>query len=389
MTERRMDDQRLTRRALLRALTGVAATAALAACGGTPTATSAPSAAPTMAPTAAAAAAATRAATTAAAAATTAPSVAPTAATAAATPATAAAATTTRAASPVASATRSGSPAAAPPPAQLVAVAATTTQLQDFVKNVGGNRITLSGILKPNVDPHDYETTVQDAQTIGRAQMICVYGVGLDAWIEKAIANANAKAPVVTVTAGIMPLKGSDKEPSGDPHMWFDPTLVQQMVTTIGEALAKVEPAGAAVYRQNAQAYNAQIARMDAQVRGIYNQIPVADRKLVTNHDAFQYLAKHFNLTIVGAVIPSISDAAEPTAQNINDLIDTIRAEKVKAIFAESSANPRVAQQVAQETGIKIVDNLYGDTLGEPGSDGDTYLKMMVADATLITSALK
>ena len=367
-----MVERQLTRRGFLVALSAGATTAMLAACGGGVTPTVALTATPTVAPMMAATSAATRAATTAVAVgtiATTSPSV---------------------GTSPMASVTRTGSPVAAvPPPTPLVAVAATTTQIQDFVRNVGGDRVAISGILKPNVDPHDYEPSVQDAQTIGRARIIVVHGIGLDAWIGKTITNANSTAPVVTVTAGITPLQGDDQEPDGDPHLWFDPTLVQKMVTNIAEGLAQVDPAGAAVYRQNAQRYNAQIAQMDTQVQGIYNQIPTADRKLVTNHDAFQYLARHFDLNIVGAVIPSISDAAEPTAQDINELIDTIRAQKVKAIFAESSANPRVAQQVAQETGITIVDNLYGDTLGEPGSAGDTYIKMMVADATTIVNALK
>lgn len=360
-------ERRVTRRDFLLALSAGAATTVLAACGGGVT--------PPVASTGAATTAATRMV-----------------AAAATTPAmNTAASTATRAAwppVPVASAARTGSPVAATP-TRRINVAATTTHIQDFLKNVGGDRLVVSGILKPNVDPHDYETSVQDAQTISRAEIIFVYGVGLDAFMDKAIANANSKAPVITATRGIAPLAGDDKEPDGDPHMWFDPTLAQKMVTNIGEALAQFDPPAAATYRRNVQAYNAQLAGMDARVQGIYDQIPAADRKLVTNHDAFRYLADHFGLNVVGAVIPSISDAAEPTAQEINDLIETIRAQKVKAIFAESSANPRVAQQVARETGIAIVDTLYGDTLGEPGSDGDTYVKMMVADATTIVTALK
>lgn len=377
--------QTLTRRGFLTALTGAVATAALAACGGTATPTAAPAAITPTAAAAAASATATQAARSTIGATTTGPTS--TTAAATATRATSPA-TVTSAASPVASATRAGTPVAATP-ARQINVAATTTHIQDFLKNVGGNRITINGILKPNVDPHDYETSVQDAQTISRAEIIFVYGVGLDEFMDKAIANANSKAPVITVTAGLTPLKGDDQEPAGDPHMWFDPTLAQKMVLNIAEGLAQFDTAGAAIYRQNAQAYNAQIAQMDTQVQAIYNQIPREQRKLVTNHDAFQYLANHFGLTIVGAVIPSLSDAAEPSAQDINDLIDEIRAQNVKAIFAESSANPRVAQQVANEIGIKIIDNLYGDTLGEPGKDGDTYIKMMVADATTISNALK
>ncbi len=275
------------------------------------------------------------------------------------------------------------------PPGRQVAVAATTTQIQDFARNVGGDHVTVAGILKPNVDPHDYEPTVEDASAIAKADIVFVHGIGLDSWMDKTVKGARANAPVVTATSGIKLLKGDENEPEGDPHLWFDPTLVQAMVANIADGLARVDPANAGAYRANAKGYADQLAQLDEQLKGVFGEVPKERRKLVTNHDAFQYLAKRYGLTIVGAVIPSISDAAEPSAKQVNDLIDTIRKEEVKAIFAESSANPKVARQVARETGIAIVDTLYGDTLGEPGSAGDTYLKMMAYDATTIADALK
>jgi ABC-type Zn uptake system ZnuABC Zn-binding protein ZnuA len=280
-------------------------------------------------------------------------------------------------------------PVATVPPGKQVAVAATTTQIQDYVKNIGGSHVTIMGILKPNVDPHDYEPTVEDANAIAKADIVFVHGIGLDSWLDKTIKGASVKAPVITTTDGINILKGDENEPEGDPHAWFDPTLVQAMVATIAGGLANVDPANANAYQTNAKAYTDQLTQLDGQLKGIFSQVPKEQRKLVTDHDAFRYLAQRYDLTIVGAVIPSLSDTAEPSAKQVNDLIDTIRKEKVKAIFAESSANPKVARQVAQETGITIVDTLYGDTLGEPGSAGDTYLKMMVYDATTITNAIK
>jgi ABC-type Zn uptake system ZnuABC Zn-binding protein ZnuA len=274
-------------------------------------------------------------------------------------------------------------------PGKQVAVAATTTQIQDFVRNIGGDRVAVTGILKPNVDPHDYEPTVDDANAIAKADIIVVHGAGLDAWMDKTVKTGNAHAPVVTATDGITLLKGDANEPEGDPHVWFDPTLVQTMVTSIATALAKVDPARANTYQANAKAYGDQLTQLDGHLKAIFNPVPKERRKLVTNHDAFRYLARHYDLTIVGAVIPSLSDTAEPSAKQVNDLIDTIKKEQVKAIFAETSANPKVAQQIAKETGIAIIDTLYGDTLGPPGSDADTYLKMMVFDATTIVNALK
>ncbi|MCA1666289.1 MAG: metal ABC transporter substrate-binding protein [Thermomicrobia bacterium] len=273
-------------------------------------------------------------------------------------------------------------------PDRKVAAAATTTQIQDFVKNVGGDRVIVAGILKPNVDPHDYEPTVADANTIAKSDIVFVHGIGLDSWLDKTITGASVAAPVIT-TDGIAVLKGDPNEPEGDPHFWFDPTLVQTMITNIANGLAKVDPTQASAYQANAKSYADQLTQLDGQMMGIFTQIPKEQRKLVTNHDAFRYLARRYDLTIVGAVIPSLSDTAEPSAKQINDLIETIKQEKVKAIFAESSANPKVAQQVASETGIAIVDTLYGDTLGAPGSTGDTYLKMMTDDATTIANALK
>lgn len=272
---------------------------------------------------------------------------------------------------------------------QRVTVAATTTQIQDFVANVGGSLVSVAGILKPNVDPHDYEPTVDDANAIAKARAIFTHGIGLDAWLDKTIKNAGMKTPVVVTTSGITPLKGDENDPEGDPHLWFDPTLVKTMVKNIADGLAKADTPNTATYQRNATAYTALLDQLDGHMRGIFNQVPQAQRKLVTNHDAFQYLARRYDLTIVGTVIPGLSDTAEPSAKEVNDLIETIKHEQVKAIFAESSANPKVARQVAQETGVKIVDNLYGDTLGAPGSDADTYLKMMLFDATTITSALK
>ncbi len=281
-----------------------------------------------------------------------------------------------------------GAPVATVPPGKQIAVAATTTQIQDFVKNVGGSPVVVTGILKPNVDPHDYEPTVEDVNAIAKADIIFVHGVGLDSWMDKTIKTTNAKAPAIMVTDGIKVLKGDENTPEGDPHCWFDPTLVQTMVANIAAGLAKVDPANASAYRANAKAYSDQLTQLDGQLKGIFNQAPKEQRKLVTNHDAFRYLAQRYDLTIVGAVIPRLSDSAEPSAKEINDLIDTIKKEKVKAIFAESSANPKVAQQVAKETGITIIDTLYGDSLGAPGSEADTYLKMMVYDATTITNAI-
>lgn len=273
---------------------------------------------------------------------------------------------------------------------RVVVVATTTTLLQDFVRNIGGDRVQVAGILTAGADPHDYEPTAADATAIARADLLVTHGAGLDAWMDKLIATANSRAPRTVATSGLMLLKGDDAAfAGGDPHVWHDPSLVKAICATIADSLGRVDAAHAAQYRQHATVYGGQLDALDAMLRVRYDTIPAAGRKLVTNHDAFQYLARRYGFTVVGAVIPSLSDAAEPSARDISALIATIKREGVKAIFAETQANPRVAEQVAREAGIRIVDTLYADSLGAPGGEADTYLKMMEANATAIVNALK
>ena len=161
------------------------------------------------------------------------------------------------------------------------------------------------------------------------------------------------------------------------------------MVDNIRDALDQADPSGKADYDRNAEAYNKVLDQADAQIRDILNAIPPANRKLVTNHDAFGYFARHYGLQIVGAVIPSASTQAEASAGETAALIDTVKNQGVKAIFAESSVNPQLATQLAAEAGVKIVDNLYGDSLGDPGTGAETIDGMLLTNARLIADALR
>lgn len=271
-----------------------------------------------------------------------------------------------------------------------VAVATTNTLLRDWVANVGGDdRVAAFSLLNAGTDPHDYEPTAMDAQAVGRADLIATHGAGLDAWMDKLIESANRRAPRVVATNGLTLLKGDGEFRGGDPHVWHDPTLVKAITLTIADALSRVDAPRAATYRQRATEYGAQLDALDTRLQVQYASIPAERRKLVTNHDAFQYLARRYNLQVVGAVIPALSDAAEPSPKDLNDLIATIRREGVRAIFAETQANPRVAEQVAREAGVRVVDTLYSDSLGPPGGDADTYVKMMTANAEAIVNALR
>jgi zinc/manganese transport system substrate-binding protein/manganese/iron transport system substrate-binding protein len=267
-------------------------------------------------------------------------------------------------------------------------VVVTTTQLQDLVRNVGGNRVSVTGILKPNVDPHEYEPRPSDAVALQGAGLIVESGVGLDAWMGKLIAEAGGHAPVFVASNGLKIRAGDAQEPQGDPHWWHDPANFEKAAGALATALGNADPAGRPTYRRNADRYSATLQAMDAANQKALRAVPVAKRKLVTNHDAFGYFAAHYRITVLGSVLNSLSTSAQPSAQDIAGLVKKIRAAHVKAIFTESSINPKLEEQIASEAGVKVYANLYGDTLGPAGSKGATYVQMERWNVTAIVAGL-
>lgn len=257
-----------------------------------------------------------------------------------------------------------------------ITVVATTTQMQDLVRHVGGDNVHLVGILKPNVDPHDFEPSPSTAIALTGAKLVVESGVGVDTWIDGLVANAVPGTPVWVASKGLPLRTGDSSEPAGDPHWWHDPTLFERAATALGERLASIDPAHADAYRANASSYVTRIRAMDAANKRLIATVPRDERKLVTNHDAFGYFAAHYGIAVVGSVLPSLSTVAQPSAKDVADLIGKIRAAHVRAIFTESSLNPALEEQIASEAGVKVYANLYGDTLGPPGSPGASYIGM-------------
>jgi ABC-type Zn uptake system ZnuABC Zn-binding protein ZnuA len=281
-------------------------------------------------------------------------------------------------------------PAAAPRAGGPLTVVATTPLLADLVRQVGGDRVAVQSILPPNADPHDFEPKPADLVAVERAGLIVEHGLNLDHWADELIANSGSSAPVVVATAGVPTIaSGEAGYGSGDPHVWFDPTNVKIMVGDIAAGLSKADPDGAASYAARRDAYDHNLTILDNWIEGQIATIPPARRKLVTNHDAFNYYVKRYGLTYVGSIIPSLDTSAEPSAQETEALIGKIKAEGVPAVFTEASLNPRLEQQLASEAGVSVVPTLYGDTLGPSGTPGDTYLGMMVADTRMIVDALR
>ncbi len=276
----------------------------------------------------------------------------------------------------------------ASPSGSGVRVVATTTQLADFTRNVGGKRIALSQLLQPNTDPHEYEPKPSDVTAVADAQVVIEHGLGLDDWLDQVVANAGGDPVRVVATNGIEPLPGDDKEPAGDPHVWLDPVNAAIMVRNIATGLAAADPAGAETYQANADRYVDQIEALDAELKARIAAVPAASRKIVTDHDAFGYFARHFGIKVVGTVIPSLSTAAEPAANEVAALAATIRREGVRTVFPESSVDPRLERAIAEEAGATLGKPLYGDTLGPADTPAGTYLGMMRADMDAIIAGM-
>jgi len=254
-------------------------------------------------------------------------------------------------------------------------VVATTTQVADLARNVGGGRVRVTSLLKPGIDPHDYEPSPSDIDALAHADLVLENGVGLEGWLGDTIDGSGFDGPVVDTSRGVrLRLVGG----APDPHIWQDPRNAEVMAANIGRGLAAAEPSAAADFQGDLAAYTRQLRALDAEVRRQVGSL--ANRKVVTDHDAFGYYLDRYGLELVGSVIPSFDSSAELSGRDIRDLVARIKATRVRAVFSETSLPPRAAETIAREAGVKVVegqDALYGDSLGPPGSDGDTYLKMI------------
>jgi ABC-type Zn uptake system ZnuABC Zn-binding protein ZnuA/ABC-type Mn2+/Zn2+ transport system permease subunit len=268
-------------------------------------------------------------------------------------------------------------------------VVATTTQIADWARAVGGDAIDVHQILQPNTDPHEYEPRPADVEAVAGAKLVFLNGDRLDAWMGTVLSNAGGSPEVVDLGTGVpVRLAGERDGPEAsryDPHWWHDPRNAEAAVRGIRDALVAADPRAAGTFRANAATYLARLRALDAGIRACLAGVPAAQRKLVSDHDAFGYFAHRYGIDVVGAVIPSQTTQAQASAKDIAALIRLVRRERVRAIFPESSLSTKLAHQIARESGARADDTLYGDTLGPKGSAGATYLSMEQANANALT----
>ena len=275
-------------------------------------------------------------------------------------------------------------------PNDKVRVIATTSILGEVVSRLGGEAIDLEIMIPRGVDPHDFSPSAQQVAAISSADLVVANGLELEEGLADVLAQAESEG-IKTIEVGVAvdPLPaGANGDGHGafDPHFWQDPIRMKKAVDVIGLWLVT---AGVDEARDLTAAYQAEIDATHAEVVALLDPIPANRRLLVTNHDAFRYFAERYGFEIVGTIIPGGSTLAEPSSAEIAELVETIVANDVPAIFVENIGSLGLADILAAETGTEVeVVQLVSDALGEPGSETDTYLGMLTYNASAIAAAL-
>ncbi|PSB16466.1 metal ABC transporter substrate-binding protein [filamentous cyanobacterium CCP2] len=268
-------------------------------------------------------------------------------------------------------------------------VVTTSTILTDWTAQVGGEEIDLVGILSPGEDPHIYEPVPADSRAFEEADLVFYNGYNLEPGLIRMMNASAPNARQMAVGEVVPPLQlEQEGQTVPDPHVWGDVENAIVMVQTIRDELSSLSPNEQATFTANADQLIAELEQLHVWIQQQIDTIPPNQRQLVTTHDAFQYYANAYGLTVAGTLI-GISTEEQPSAQTIQQLVETIRGFGVPAIFAETTINPQLIRTVAEEAGVELASQeLYSDSIGAPGSDGETYVRMMVANTTAIVENL-
>ena len=261
-------------------------------------------------------------------------------------------------------------------------VVATTTQVADFAREVGGDRAQVDALLGPNADPHDFEPRPSDARALSQADVVLRSGGDLDGWLSDVVEAAGGDARQATLMDAVSPVRTASGEV--DPHWWQDPRDVVRAVERVRDVLSAADPEGRAAYARNAERYAARVRALDAVIARCFAAIPAERRKLVTDHDAFRAFAGRYGVEVLGSISPALSTAAQPSAGDVRRLVERIREARVRVVFPEQALDRRLERAVAAEAGARVGPALYADTLGEPGTEGATYLGALRHDAAAI-----
>ena len=282
---------------------------------------------------------------------------------------------------------------------QKLRVVATTNIVADVVANIGGDLIELTPLMPVGADPHSFTPTPQDLRTLNDAHAIFMNGLGLEESLLPILENLDTPVPLVSVNAGIEPLAMAEDEHKGeeqsdhhqegaDPHTWFSVPNVAVWVDNIAGALSALDPEHAEDFAAAAAGYKQRLHELDSDIRTQVQSIPEDQRKLVTDHEAFGYLAHEYGLELVGSVLPSLSTLAAASAKELAALQENMKVEAVRALFVSSTVNPQTATQVAGDLGIPVV-TLYVGSLSDAQGPAPSYIDLMEYDVAQIVAVLR
>lgn len=279
--------------------------------------------------------------------------------------------------------------------AQPLNVIATTGMLADAVREVGGERVDVNALMGAGVDPHTYRQTRTDITRLARADLIVWHGMRLEAQLEKLLTDLSRRQPVHALAEAIPAerlLASEDYPDQPDPHVWMDPVLWTVVVEAARDVLTQIDPEGGEHYAENARAYAAQIAEMNARVQAQLAEVAPEDRVLVTAHDAFRYFGRANDFEVLG--IQGISTESEASLSQIEHLVGVLVERGIPAVFVESSVSDRNLRALAEGAAarghvVAIGGELYSDAMGPPGTPAGTYLGMIEHNAATIAKALR
>jgi manganese/iron transport system substrate-binding protein len=270
---------------------------------------------------------------------------------------------------------------------QLPQVVATTGIIADLAGQIAGDNAQVHTLLPEGADPHSYQPTPAAARLLADADLVLVHGAGLDVWVDPLLSATTNSADICLVTQGLTALQSD--EDGVDPHFWLDPNLVITYVRNIASALTAIDPEHSDAYQTRAEQQIQELTQLHNWILATVADLPIAQRNLVTNHDSFRYFAARYDFNIVGTVIPGFHVEAEPSAQQLAALSQVVHSKKVKAIFTETTVNPRLAEMISTQAGqpIKIL-RLYTGSLSKEGGEADSYIKMIRYNVKTIVDGL-
>ena len=264
-------------------------------------------------------------------------------------------------------------------------VVTTTTHVTDLTRHVAGRRVEVRPILGPDADPHGYEPRPSDARVIAGALLVVKSGGEVDGWLDELIDSAGGEAEVVSLIDSVETIEGED---GTDPHWWQDPRNAERAVAAIRDRLADADPGGRNAYRRNAEAYLRRLKRLDREIERCVERVSPGERRIVTTHDALGYFARRYGVRVVGSVIPSLSTHAQPSARDVERLVEQIRSEGVEAVFPEAAVPQRLEEAISREAGVTVGAPLHVDALGPEGSASATYTGAMRENARALVEGM-